>query len=60
MGQTDPVTIVVLKAETSNGVGVDNFIQSILDKKNDMIKGIVESDELRSPADWKASLKDLI
>lgn len=56
----ETVTIIVLKAETSSGASVDNFIQSILDKKNAMISGIVESDELRSPADWKATLENLI
>jgi SNF2 family DNA or RNA helicase len=56
----ETVTIIVLKAETSSGASVDNFIQGILDKKTSMIHGIVESDELRSPAEWKLALKDVI
>src|SRR5215471_1393665 len=56
----ETVTIIVLKAETSEGRSVDNFVQSLLDKKNAMIKGIMESDELRTPAEWKAMLKDIL
>jgi SNF2 family DNA or RNA helicase len=60
IGQTDPVTIIVLKAETSNGRGVDHFVQALLDKKNNMIRGIVESSELRSPAEWNSLLGDIL
>lgn len=54
-GQTDPVTIHILQADDS----VDAFIADILEKKENMIAGIVEDESLR-PGDWKEKLQGLI
>lgn len=56
IGQTDSVTIYILQCENS----VDQFIAEILERKEEMISGIMERDELRTGHDWKSLLESLI
>jgi SNF2 family DNA or RNA helicase len=54
-GQVNPVMVHILQAEDS----VDAFIAEILEKKQNMIAGIMEDEKLR-PSDWKEKLRGLI
>jgi len=55
-GQTDVVTVFTLHCENS----VDDFIAALNAEKEAMIHGIMESEKLRSPGDWKQYLEGLI
>jgi SNF2 family DNA or RNA helicase len=55
-GQKNTVVIHILQAEES----VDQYIQSILDKKNEMITGVMEDSTFRKESGWRDYLTDLI
>lgn len=55
-GQSDPVTIHIIQAESS----VDAFIADILEKKEEMISGIMDREEIRTGEAWKSYLEGLI